>query len=118
MSKAQAVPEQFRAGFMAELDGRTAVAQDLRQRYEALTADLGGLAALSYQQRSLVERFLWLEHWLRTEEQRLAAGAEFDVGKWTQACNSAQGILAKLGLHRVARDVPDLAQYLKAKAAQ
>lgn len=118
MSKAQAVPEQFRAGFMTELDGRTAVAQDLRQRYEALTTDLGGLTALSYQQRSLVERFLWLEHWLRTEEQRLAAGAEFDVGKWTQACNSAQGILAKLGLQRVARDVPDLAQYLKAKAAQ
>lgn len=105
MAKQHTIPEQFRAGFVAELDGRTAIAQDLRQRYEALTADLGGVDSLSYMQRSLVERFLWLEHWLRTEEQRLAAGADFDVAKWVQACNSAQGVLAKLGLQRQARDV-------------
>lgn len=118
MTKAQPVPEHFRSGFISDLDGRTAIAQDLRQRYEAITLDLGGADSLSYMQRSLVERYLWLEHWLRTEEQRLAAGAEFDVGKWVQAANSAQGILSKLGLQRQARDVPDLAQYLAKRGTQ
>lgn len=115
MTKPAVVPEQFTAGFIAELDGRTAIAQDLRQRYDDITADLGGSAQLSYMQRSLVERFLWLEYWLRAEEQRLATGSEFDVGKWVQAANSAQGILAKLGLQRQAKDVPDLADFLKAR---
>ena len=118
MSKTPAPPPKFAQGWIAELDGRYAVAQVMRERYQAFTDDLGGADRLSYAQRSLVERALWLEYWLQSQEQTLAAGGDFDVARWTQAANSLQGILAKLGLDRQARDVPDLAQYLKAKAAQ
>jgi hypothetical protein len=94
------------------LDGRTGIARVMRSRYQEFTDDLGGIDRLSYAQRSLAERALWLEYWLADQERELASGGDFDVGKWTQACNSLQGILSKLGLTRQARDVPDLGEYL------
>lgn len=112
----QKPPQKFSTGWLSELDGRTGIAQVMRERYRAFTDDLGGSDRLSYAQRSLVERALWLEYWLAQQEQSLAGGSDFDVGKWVQAANSLQGILTKLGLDRVARDVPDLAQYLAKKS--
>lgn len=118
MPKLADIPDKFAAGYLDRLDGRTAIAVDMRHRWQALTNDLGGEANLSYAQRSLVERALWLEHWLHIQEQALADGdhANFDAGRWTQACNALQGILVKLGLERKARDVTDLATYLRGKA--
>ncbi|MDT8372222.1 MAG: hypothetical protein RQ783_09595 [Gammaproteobacteria bacterium] len=116
MSKLDAPPERFTNGWLNQLDARTTIAQTMRERYRAFTDDLGGNDRLSYAQRSLVERGLWLEYWLASQEQALAAGNDFDVGKWTQAANSLQGIYAKLGLQRQAKDVPNLADYLKSKA--
>ena len=90
----------------------------MRERYQNYTDDLGGADRLSYAQRSLVERALWLEYWLAEQERALATGKEFDVGKWTQAANSLQGIYSKLGLERQARDIPDLQSYLKQREAE
>jgi len=105
MSKIHEIPEKYKTGWLGDLDSRTAIAKEMRERYKALTDDLGGLPALSYQQRSLAERSLWLEYWLASQERILAEGGEFDVGKWVQAVNGLQGIFAKLGLSRVAREV-------------
>ena len=109
-------PKKFNTGWLSELDGRTAIAQVMRERYRAFTDDLGGSDSLSYAKRSLVERALWLEYWLAEQEQALAKGHDFDVGKWTQAANALQGILTKLGLDRQAKDVPNLHDYLAQKA--
>ena len=109
-------PKNFNTGWLSELDGRTAIAQELRARYAAFTNDLGGVDRLSYAQRSLVERALHLEYWLAQQERALIEGADFDVGKWTQAANALQGILTKLGLDRQAKDVPNLHDYLAQKA--
>ena len=117
MTKPQAPPAKFSTGWLEQLDGRTGIAQAMRERHKAFTDDLGGISRLSYAQRSLVERALWLEFWLAQQEQALASGSVFDVGRWTQAANSLQGILAKLGLDRVAKDLPDLAQYLAKREA-
>ena len=111
------VPERFRAGWLDALDGRLSLARDLRQRFDEVCADLGGKDRLSYMQRSLVERGLWLEFWLANQERELAKNEPFDVGKWVQAANSLQGIYSKLGLQRQARDVPDLQDWLKRKEA-
>ena len=115
MPKLQSPPERFSQGWLAELDGRTGVAQVMRERYTAFTDDLGGIENLSYQQRSLVERSLWLEYWLADQERKLATGEDFNIGQWVQAANSLQGLLSKLGLQRVAKDVPDIAEYLAAR---
>ena len=104
MGKIQGVPEKDKCGWLSELDSRTAIAKEMRERYQDLTDDLGGLPILSYQQRSLVERSLWLEYWLVQQEKLLANEGCFDVGKWVQAANSLQGLYAKLGLSRVTKE--------------
>jgi len=113
----QTPPSKFNTGWLSELDGRTAIAQEMRERFRAFTDDLGGADTLSYAKRSLVERALWLEFWLAQQEQALAGGSDFDVGKWTAAANSLQGILSKLGLDRQAKGVPSLNEYLARKAS-
>ena len=115
--KEQPVSAKFANGWLDGLDGRLGLARELRQRFETLTNDLGGSDSLSYAQRSLCERALWLEYWLATQEKNLAAGGEFDVGKWSQACNSLQGIFAKLGLKRAPKDHLDIDAWIKKNQA-
>jgi len=112
------VPDRFATGWLDALDTRTQLARHMRSRFAALTDDLGGMDGLSYAQRSLCERALWLEYWLASQERELATGQPFDVGKWVQAANSLQGIYSKLGLQRVARDVPDLQTWIANKAKE
>jgi len=111
-------PSKFNTGWLSELDGRTAIAQEMRERYQAFTNDLGGVERLSYAQRSLVERALHLEYWLSQQERALIEGADFDVGKWVQAANGLQGILSKLGLERQAKDAPNLSTFLHERAGK
>ena len=99
------------------MDGRRALARDMQARHREICDDLGGADSLSYLSRSLIERYLWLEYWLAEQERTLADGGEFDVARWVQAANSAQGIAQRLGLARKAQDVPDLQTYLKQRAA-
>jgi len=117
MSRLKTIPDTDISGWLDKLDGRTGVAQVMRQRYQAFTDDLGGADRLTYSQRSLVERALWLEYYLQQQEQLLATGQEFDVARWTQSVNALQGLLSKLGLERRAKDVPNLADYIKRKEA-
>ena len=100
------------------MDGRTGIAKAVTQRYRALAADLGGLDQLSYQRRSLCKRAIWLEAVIEQQEAALARGEEVDQGKLTQAVNSLMGVLKTLGLDRAARDVPDLASFLKKRATE
>lgn len=115
MATHKTVPDQFQQGWLEALDSRTALARQMRQRFDSLTDDLGGADSLSYQERSLCERALWLEFWLASQERELANGEGFDVSRWIQAANSLQGIFSKLGLERRAKDVPNLRNYLDRK---
>lgn len=113
------IPEKYIPGWLDQLDGRYAVAKDVRSRFEALSADLGGLDTLSYQQRSLVERAVWLEYWLSRQERDLAAGAkDFNVGVWVQASNALLGLFRHLGLQRVPKPTEDLHSYMRRRAAE
>jgi len=110
MAKLKAPPDKFEPQWLASLDGRTAIAQEMRRRFDEVSADLGG--DLSYLTRSLVSRYLWQEFWIQTQEQALAEGQQIDIGRYTQAVNAASGLAAKLGLERRQREVPNLADYL------
>ena len=72
---------------------------------------------MSYVQRSLIERALWLEFWIAAQERTLAAGGEVDVGRLTQAGNSLLGLFRTIGLERKSRDVTSLSDYIASKAA-
>lgn len=116
MGKAQEIPDRYAANWLDQLDRRTGLAQEIHRRYKALTDDLGGADRLSYQKRALVSRALFVELSLQQQEAALAAGGEVDSGSYTQQVNSLIGLLKTLGLDRAAKDTPDLASFLKAKA--
>lgn len=105
---------KYNRNWLSALDRRTNIAQDLQKRHTALCDDLGGYNVLSYQQKALVDRAIFLEFHLQQEEIKLAKGEDFDSGKWVQACNSLNGLFAKLGLHRQAREL-SLDEYLSHK---
>lgn len=105
MPKQSAPPQQYTPDWLNTLDGRTTARQVLNKRHSDLCHDLGGFDLLSYQQRALVDRAIFLEYHLQQEEQKLATGGDFDSGKWVQACNSLSGIFKSLGLKRQAREV-------------
>lgn len=112
----QALPQDtYKTDWLQSLDGRTAIAQELRQRQNSLCNDLGGIASLSYQQRALIDRAIFLEYHLQQQELKLATGADFDSGQWVQAANSLSGIFSKLGLQRKSKDV-SLSQYVNGDA--
>lgn len=116
MTKLAAPPERYQRGFLTQLDQRTAIAQDLQQRFDAYASDLGGVDRLSYAQRSLLEHCLFLQYWLNQQEQALATGSgEFDSAKYAQALNTVQGLFNKLGLHRIAREI-SLADVMASKS--
>lgn len=118
MPKVSTPPEKFHPDWLQALDGRTAIAQVMRSRFDEVAQDLGAAEQLSYLQRSLITRYLWAEYWIQQQELALANGGDVDMGRYTQAVNSALGIANKLGLQRVARDVPDLKSYLQQRAGQ
>lgn len=119
MGKNKTAPKKYTSGWLEDLDGRCTLAQIMRERYRAFTNDLGGEDALSYQQRSLIERSLWLEYWIAQQEKQLAAGQKVQTQQWIQVVNSLKAIYAQLGLDRQAKQVPDLKQYLvKKKGAE
>lgn len=99
--KNKEIPNKYLCGWLDELDTRTSIAKEMRERYQLLTDDLGGANNLSYQRRSLAERAIWLEYWISSQERILANGERFDIGKWVQATNGLQGIYTKLGLERM-----------------
>lgn len=116
MTKQQGIPGDYSPDWLEKLDGRTRLAQAVQQRYTALAADLGGHDRLSYQRRSLAKRVIWLEATVEQAEAAIARGEEVDLGALTQRINSMIGLYKTLGLDRVAKDVPNLRDYLKAKA--
>ena len=115
--KTDTVPGQFSQDWIARLDGRTTLARAVRDRLHTLQTDLGGESALSYQERSLCRRAVWLECLIEQRESMLAKGHEIDEGSHTQSINALMGVWKALGLQRRQRDVPTLSEYLANREA-
>ncbi|MGQ7242942.1 hypothetical protein ACUN9V_05695 [Salinicola sp. V024] len=115
MPKQPEFPVSYSSDWLEKLDGRTILARAVHQRYAALTDDLGGVDALSYQRRSLAKRAIYIEAVIERHEAALSRGEDVDMGRLTQATNSLIGLLKALGLERKARDV-SLTDYIKARS--
>ncbi len=110
------IPNKYTNDWLEKLDGRTRVAQVVHQRFQTLTADLGGMDSLSYKKISLCRRALYLEALIEQQEAALARGEDVDHGRLTNTTNTLMGLYKALGLDRQAKDVPDLQTYLKQRA--
>ena len=114
--KRRSLPERFEAGWLAKMDTRVALVRELRARLDALASDLGGMDQLSYQERSLCERAIFVEYLLAKQERDLIEGKEFDQGAWVQSVNALSGLFNRLGLQRRQTDVQDLTTWIKERS--
>jgi hypothetical protein len=111
-------PKRFEANFLAKMDGRTEIFQQLKTAYDEIVADCGGVENLSHVMLALCERFVFLEFTLQQLESRIASnpkGADEFISKWIQACNSVTGLAKTLGLEKRVRKVKNLREYVEAK---
>jgi hypothetical protein len=109
------VQDRFDADFMTELDGRLRLARTLRDRLAALTDDLGGTEALSYQEQSICKRAIHLERLIEKKESALAQGLPVDEHVYFACVNALSGLLSKIGLKRRARPAISLNEVLNGK---
>jgi hypothetical protein len=107
-----AIPERYSPDFMERLDKRTVLGKAVRDRFEAICSDLGGVENMPTVKLSLARRFVWLEAMIEGFECRAAAGEDVDTGVWTQLINSWLGIARQLGLERKAKKVRRLHEHL------
>lgn len=118
--KQNTLPAKYEKGFLSRLDGRTEIARELRQSFDEIVSDQGGIEGLSHVRRSLVERFCWLEAVLRSLELRIAEADKAEtadlLSRWIQALNSLVGLGRTIGIERRARKVERLDEYVKGKS--
>ncbi len=93
-------------------DGNAAWTRRWRDLVSAHACDLGGAAALSEAQSSLVRRVATIEIELEQLEGKLSKGETVDLDAYTRAANSLRRLLETLGIERRARIVspPTLAE--------
>lgn len=114
----QNLPVKYEAGFLNELDKRSAVSKVLNRWYDEIVTDLGGEEVLSKIKRTLIERYVFLAACLQTWEGQIAAnpkGTQKMLGRWIQGCNSLQGIAKTLGLKMVKPKQLTLEGYVRKK---
>lgn len=103
------------------VDGRSTWVRRARDVLELHISDLGGDAAISEAERSIVRRAATLTVELERMETEFATkgGAGTDgLAAYVTAANALRRLLETVGLQRRARDItPNLANYLKGKAA-
>lgn len=107
-----AIPKHYSPDFMDRLDKRTVLGKAVRERYEAICNDLGGVDSMATVRLSLVRRFVWLESMIEGFECRAAAAEEVDVGTWMQLINSWLGVARLLGLERKAKRMKPLREHM------
>ena len=110
-------PEKFQKGFLEDMDERYNLTHELRDRHKQLTTDLGGIDALSYAEKSLIERSLWIEYFVQRREKQLLLepDKEPDIDSWFKGVKTLEIIFSKLGLKRKAKEVQSITDYLKSK---
>ena len=123
-----AIKARVKVAGLAAIDGRTAAAQGLLEWRRDLIADLGGDAAVSAQQRALIEvatrTRLYVDHldaFLMSQRSlvNLKRKAVLPVLKERQTlADSLARILGQLGLERKARPIQSLQDYLASKTRE
>jgi hypothetical protein len=97
---------------LAHVDGRSAVARRFKDIAGALISDQGGADRLSEARLQLVRRLAGLCVLAESIESKIATGGGVDLTAYGQLCNTMSRIATRLGLNRVAKEVPNLQNYL------
>lgn len=113
------LPAKYSRAFAWDLDRRSTVVREVAADLWSLWQDLGGLEALSTQQRWLAERVVYLRRRCIAYESAVLANEALpadqephplpmDAGTYSNHANVLMGYLRTLGLERKARNVRSL----------
>lgn len=114
-TKQKEIATTFKPMFWDDLDGRTGIAQTIRDRYAALRTDAG---AESRQREILCQRAVFMCVCLETMECEALATGKFDAGVYTQMSNALLGLLKALGLDRRVKKVGALKDYIRERTTE
>jgi hypothetical protein len=99
------------------IDGRSAVARRYRDIAAALISDMGGAARMSEARMQLCRRFAAQSVQAESLEARLAMGEPVKVEEHALISSTLVRLASRLGIdRRTQKIVPDLGDYLEAKA--
>jgi hypothetical protein len=98
------------------IDQRSAIARRFRDVIAAVCSDMGGADRCSEAKLQLVRRFSALVVQAELMEAALAEGKPFDVSAHAHISSTLVRLATRIGLKRVAKEIPDLRDYLEAKA--
>lgn len=108
-------PRRYTDEFLTTIDKRSSLSVLLRRRLGQLLDDMGGEENLSYAQRSLARRAIFMEALVQQNEERAANGVEIEPTQHASLINSLIGLYSKVGIERKVKDVVDLKEYIAAK---
>ena len=83
-------------------NSRSEIGKRLRNAYSEIVADCGGTANMSYAKRGLIERFTFMEEFLRRIELELIDDPVKNqelMGRWFTGVTAMKGLATTLGLH-------------------
>ena len=99
------------------LDGRTRARRQFDAIASGIAQDLGGEGQLSTVQKHLVEAFAGAAINVNDLNARLLMGEKIDIVDHSQAISTMVRIAARIGVHRIAKQVPDLQEFLQSRYA-
>lgn len=94
------LPDKAETSFIQRVDARTPLRRRLQVAYNELLAEAGGPQSVPYAKLALIERFCWLEEFLREIELEMTTSPKRRdelIGRWVQGCNSITGLARMLG---------------------
>ena len=104
--------------WLTHIDARSELGYALKQRLMALEHDVsaGEPDRLTYAQRSLIRRALWLEVRLETDEVKIVTGDPISAGSHSTLLNALTAVYRTLGVEPKAKKVPSLQDYIDQQA--
>jgi len=107
-------PRKYTDDFLTTIDKRSSLSTLLRRRLGQLLDDMGGEENLSYAQRSLARRAIFLEALIQQSEEKAANGVEIEPTQHASLINSLIALYGRIGIERKVKDVVDLTEYIEA----
>ena len=101
---------------LGDLDKRTSAYRRAQGLISAMAADLGGDDQITTTQRLLIGRAAIAAVMTEDQETRYLAGAPIDPAVHATLSNSLRRLLLTIGLSRVPKNIPTLAEHLAALA--
>lgn len=111
--KPRHLPKRYRPGLIRRLDARSQISRELRRDYEAIVAiHRGAPEDVTPLEGALIESLVFTNAWRRRVEEQAVKSGTLDVQRYVALVDRLHGIAKTIGLKRVLKDAPSLADLI------